>query len=50
MLFGRKMVHEGLTLRALLRRYLVAIVAGIVLLGVAASVFAERKAGRYVIS
>ena len=48
-LFGRKMVHEGLTLRALLRRYLVVIVAGIVLLGVAASLFAERKVGRFVI-
>jgi len=47
-LFARKMVHDGLTLRALLRRYLVVIAAGIVLLGVAASLFAERKEDRYV--
>jgi hypothetical protein len=46
-LFARRMVHEGLTLRALLRRYLVVIVAGIVVLGAAASLFGERKAGRY---
>ena len=44
-LFARKMVHEGLTLRALLRRYLVAVVAGIVLLGVAASLFARTQGG-----
>ena len=49
-LFARRMVHDGLTLRALLRRYLVAIVAGIVLLGVAASLFAQRKEGRYIVT
>jgi hypothetical protein len=47
-LFGRKMVRDGLTLRALLRRYLIAIVTGIVVLGVAASLFAQRKEERYV--
>jgi hypothetical protein len=47
-LFARKSAHEGLTLRALLRRYLVLIVAGIVMLGIAASLFAQRKADRYV--
>ena len=48
-LFGRRMVHEGLPLRTLLRRYFVAIVAGIVLIGAGASLFAERKVGRYVV-
>jgi hypothetical protein len=47
-LFARKIVHEGLTLRTLLRRYLVVVVAGLVMLGVAASLFAQRKEDRYV--
>jgi hypothetical protein len=47
-LFARKMVFEGLTLRALIRRYRLAVVASLVLLGVAASLFAQRKEERFV--
>ena len=47
-LCARRMVHDGLTLRALLRRYLAVIVAGMVVLGVAVSLFAQRKEERYI--
>jgi hypothetical protein len=44
---ARKIVHDGITLRSVLRRYSVAIVISLVLLGVAASLFAQRKVERY---
>jgi hypothetical protein len=46
-LLARKMVFEGLTWRRLLRRYRVATIAGLVLLGAAASLFAQRKEERF---
>src|SRR5262245_33919339 len=46
-LLARTMVRERITLRALLRRHLVTITAGIILLGVVASLFAQRKEDRY---
>jgi hypothetical protein len=47
-LFARRIGHEGLTLRALLRRYGVVMLAGMIVLGVAAALFAQRKEERYV--
>jgi hypothetical protein len=44
---ARKIVHDGITLRSVLRRYSVAIVISLVVLGVAVSLFAQRKVERY---
>jgi hypothetical protein len=46
-LLARKMVFEGLTLRDLFRRYRLAMIASLVLLSVAASLFAQRKEERF---
>jgi len=46
-LFARKIVHEGTTLLGVFRRYRLAILMTFVLFAVAASMFAERKEGRF---
>jgi hypothetical protein len=48
-LLARKMVFERLTWRALVRRYSAAIVVGLVMIGVAASLFAQRKEERFIV-
>ena len=45
--FARKATHEGMTWRSVLRRYRVVIVVSVVVLGIAVSLFAQRKAERY---
>jgi hypothetical protein len=49
-LFARKMRFDGLTWRGLWRRFRVALIAGLVLLAVAASLFAQRKEERLLYS
>jgi hypothetical protein len=46
-LISRKIVFEGLAIRDLLRRYFVTATASLVLLGVAAALFAQRKEERF---
>lgn len=44
---ARKIVHNGISLSSVLRRYSIAIVVSFVVLGVAASLFVQRKVERY---
>lgn len=49
-IFARQIAHEGMTWRAVLRRYSVVAVASLVLVGFAMSLFAQRKQERYVVT
>jgi hypothetical protein len=46
--FARQIAHEGMTWRRLLRRHSVVIVTSLLLVGIAVSLFAQRKQERYV--
>jgi hypothetical protein len=48
--FARKIAHEGMTLRSVLRRYSVVIVTSLVIVAIAGALFAQRKEERYVVS
>lgn len=45
-IIARRIAHEGMTVRGLLRRYWLIIVASLIVLGIGASLFAQRKEER----